>query len=188
MFFKLSTKKFLCLTEVLAADLAKSASTQPFSILDFNEFNVSSLHLFDNGLPAALLSLSSPSSARSRSNYQSHSLISSTSNRGRSKRKKKKKTKKASRRLRRLALLKKQLKEYFKKKKQKQLAQDHPAPISVTIDPPSSPIESMGLEYLPMIDLQITPDLSKRKYVYKDITTQSNHPNQINWVSENGVV
>ena len=167
-------------------NIAKSVSTQPFSILDFNEHHISSLHLFNNGLPATLLSLSSPSSGRSASNYPSHSLISSTSNRHRSKlklKKKKKKNPRSRRRLRQLALLKKQLKAYFGKKKQKQLVQDQLSPAFVTIDPPSSPVESTVLDYLPMIDLQITPDLSKRKYIYKDITAASTNPSQINWVS-----
>ncbi|CAF1419500.1 unnamed protein product [Rotaria sp. Silwood1] len=32
-----------------------------------------------------------------------------------------------------------------------------------------------------MIDFQITPDLSKRKYIYKDIALSNNDQNQINW-------
>lgn len=178
------TITFVCLPGATMTDITNSVSTQPFSILDFNEHHISSLHLFNNGLPAALLSLSSPSSGCSTSNYPSHSLISSTSNRHRTKLKlKKKKNKRSRRRLRQLALLKEQLKAYFRKKKQKQLVQDSLSPASVTIDPPSSPVESPILDYLPMIDLQITPDLSKRKYIYKDITAPSNSPSQNNWVS-----
>jgi len=32
-----------------------------------------------------------------------------------------------------------------------------------------------------MIDFQLSPDLSKRKYIYKDITLSNNNSNQINW-------
>jgi len=32
-----------------------------------------------------------------------------------------------------------------------------------------------------MIDFQLSPDLSNRKYIYKDITLSNNNPNQINW-------
>ncbi|CAF2326891.1 unnamed protein product [Rotaria sp. Silwood2] len=32
-----------------------------------------------------------------------------------------------------------------------------------------------------MIDFQLTPDLSKRKYIYKDITLSNDNQNQMNW-------
>ncbi len=38
-----------------------------------------------------------------------------------------------------------------------------------------------------MIDFQLSPDLSKRKYIYKDITlsnNNNNNQNQMNWVCE----
>jgi hypothetical protein len=35
-----------------------------------------------------------------------------------------------------------------------------------------------------MIDFQLLPDLSKRKYIYKDITLSNNNQNQMNWVSQ----
>jgi hypothetical protein len=47
----------------------------------------------------------------------------------------------------------------------------------------SQQIESSPNEHSTMIDFQLSPDLSKRKYIYKDINLTNNNQNQINWVS-----
>lgn len=85
----------------------------------------------------------------------------------------------------RFRVLKKQLKVYLKKKKQRQ-NRSHMNPISnIIIHSQSEQIESSStINHSTMIDFQLSPDLSKRKYIYKDITLSNNNSNQMNWVSQ----
>jgi hypothetical protein len=80
--------------------------------------------------------------------------------------------------------LKKQLKSYLKKKKLKQKQQQHHLNniSNVIIHHQSQPMESTPNEHSTMIDFQLPPDLSKRKYIYKDITLANNNQSQMNWV------
>ena len=81
-------------------------------------------------------------------------------------------------------MLKKQLKAYLKKKKKKQQQDKYHSNIIVHHQPQQ--IELIPNEHSTINDLQSTPDLSKRKYIYKDITLSSNNNNnhsQMNWVS-----
>jgi hypothetical protein len=59
-------------------------------------------------------------------------------------------------------------------------------PISnIIIHSQSEQIESSStINHSTMIDFQLSPDLSKRKYIYKDITLSNNNSNQMNWVSQ----
>ncbi|CAF0796795.1 unnamed protein product [Rotaria sordida] len=84
-------------------------------------------------------------------------------------------------------ILKKQLKTYFKKKKRKQQQEQqineyHLKNISnVIIHHQSQQIESSSIQHSTMVDFQLTPDLSKRKYIYKDITLSNDNQNHMNW-------
>jgi hypothetical protein len=77
-----------------------------------------------------------------------------------------------------------------KKKKKQQQQQDQLSNISNVIIPhQSQQIESSPMEHSAMTDLQLSPDLSKRKYIYKDITLSNNNntntnQNQMNWVCQ----
>jgi hypothetical protein len=84
----------------------------------------------------------------------------------------------------RFTVLKKQFKAYLKKKKQQQQHRSHMNSISnIIVHHQSKQIESSPMEHSTMIDFQLSPDLSKRKYIYKDITlSNNNNQNQMNWV------
>lgn len=88
----------------------------------------------------------------------------------------------------RLIMLKKRFKSYMKKKKKQkdkqQRCQSNVQSIpNNPVQDPSQSSESSLQEHPTMIDFQFVPDLSKRKYIYKDITLSNQNPNQINWVS-----
>ena len=155
-------------------------STQPFSILDLNENDFSSLQLFNH--PLSPVSICSPSqlSGQIASQYQNQTLFRHAEITPKIK-SKKKKTKRLNYSSRRSMFLKKQLKSYLKKKQKKSVDSDQIQTTSTVMDVQqySTPIE----EYPSMISPSVTPDLSKRKYIYKDITTTTNNANQINWVS-----
>ena len=91
--------------------------------------------------------------------------------------KKKKRKRKFRSRFDRLNVFKKQLKFYMKKKKK------HKQQYRLDVEPISNnpQLESSLTEASTMMDFQLVPDLSKRKYIYKDITLSNQ--NQMNWVS-----
>ncbi len=73
-----------------------------------------------------------------------------------------------------------------KKKQQQQQQQDQNQLNNISnviVHHQSQQIESSPNEHSTMIDFQLSPDLSKRKYIYKDINLTNNNQNQINWVS-----
>jgi hypothetical protein len=83
----------------------------------------------------------------------------------------------------RFTVLKKQFKAYLKKKKQQQNRSHMNSISNIIVHHQSKQIESLPMEHSTMIDFQLSPDLSKRKYIYKDITlSNNNNQNQMNWV------
>jgi hypothetical protein len=73
-----------------------------------------------------------------------------------------------------------------KKKKKKQKQQDRYQFDNISSDMisrQSDQTESTPMEHSMMIDFQLSPDLSKRKYIFKDITLSNNNQSQMNWVN-----
>lgn len=104
---------------------------------------------------------------------------------------KKKKLKKKNRKLsyssHHFIILRKQYQTYLKKKKKKQQQQERQLNHNISniiLHSQSQKIESSPNQHSNMIDLQLSPDLSKRKYIYKDINLSSNNnQNHMNWVN-----
>lgn len=164
-------------------------STQPFAILDLHDDNVSSLSVFNKDLSTPVLSPLVQFSGQLVSQYQIEPLVNDETNINHiSKKSKKKKKKRLHDRLRRSSAVKQRMVAYFKKLKLKQQRSKKP-PINnvLTVAAPPEPkqIESTPIEHSSMIDFQLMPDLSKRKYIFKDISLTTNSSNQMNWVNIN---
>jgi len=143
------------------------------------------LHLFNDDISTPpILSPPLQLSGHIASQYQNKILINSNDNISKIKIKKKKK--KLRYPSRRFTILKKQFKTYLKKRKKKQQQEDQNQLNNISnviIHHQSQQIESSPIEHSTMIDFQLSPDLSKRKYIYKDINLTNNNQNQMNWVS-----
>lgn len=111
--------------------------------------------------------VSSQLSGRVASQFKAECFIETNDENSKIKRKSKKKSNRISRRL---SFLKKKLHSYLKRKEKRRLEKE---------------ISSENNQFLKtntMIDLQLSPDLSKRKYIYKDVTI--NNTTQINLVTK----
>ena len=152
-------------------------STQPFSIVGLNENDFPSLEPIAICSPVVRFSGQIASQYRNETLFCEENIASKVST-------KKKKLKRIGSAARRLSFLKKQLKIFLKKKKlRKKPIQD----TSTTICEDPKPIEpSSPEEDDPMLNPSFSPDLSKRKYIYKDISTTAatttTSVNPINWV------
>lgn len=151
-------------------------STQPFSILNLHENDVSALETINTCAPLQL-------SGRIASQYQNVTLLPEEQIIEKTK-PKMKKIKRLNPMARQLIHLKKQLKWYLKKKKKKRI-ETSSGPLATDTAVEESPVaeSSSNDDSSSMMFPSFSPDLSKRKYIYKDITASTtNHPNQINLV------
>jgi len=149
-------------------------STQPFSIFDFSETNRPCLH---DDILTPILSPPLQSSGQIATQYKNLTLIQTNNEINLKVKSKKKKIKRLHLPLNRFDRLKKQLKIYLKKKKKTQ-QQHQPTVSNISISSSSS---STLIDHSNLIDLPLSPDLSKRKYIYKEISL-SNNSNQLNLV------
>ena len=157
-------------------------STQPFSIL---ESNLSSLHLFNNDLSTSIISSHLQLHDHLTSQYLNNSLIVNSNDNISTTKKKRKRKKNLHYPLHRLTILKEQLRTYLKKKKKKRKRSNTYANISnIIVHHQAQKIESTSTEPSTMMDFPLIPDLSKRKYIYKDITLSNDNQSQINWVRQ----
>ena len=69
----------------------------------------------------------------------------------------------------------------MKKQRMKRWSRRTTTSSTPVVPSPQQP-ESVPLAHSPPIDVQSSPDLSKRKYIYKDIATSNNQSSQMNWV------
>ena len=157
---------------------ADCLSTQPFSIFTSDDAHLSSLELLNNDMLTAIPDPIAQLSGHVAPAYQHCSVSVDLHHRSQTKKRRKKKL---HYRARRFTILKKQLKAYMKKQRMKRWSRRTTTSSTPVVPSPQQP-ESVPLAHSPPIDVQSSPDLSKRKYIYKDIATSNNQSSQMNWV------
>ena len=157
-------------------------STQPFSIVTIEENQLSSLCLFNNNLPVSKPSPPLQMSGQIDAHYRNIDVLNKHSYDVRQTKLKKKSKLRAI--LHRRSIFKKQLKKFLRSKKRKQLAHQSHHVSKKSIHEPIEENEFPQKHQIISHDLQPSPDLSKRKYIYRDITLTNTESNLMNWVSK----
>ena len=165
--------------ESLAPSHADCISTQPFSIVDSDDAHLSSLQLLNDDMLTVMPDPIAQLSGHVAPAYQHCSLSVDRHHGSATKRRRKKKLHYSARRL---TILKKQLKAYVRKQRMKRRCHRTTTSPSTPVAPCPPRTESAPVAHSPPIDIQSSPDLSKRKYIYKEITTSNNQTDQMNWV------
>ncbi|CAF0728062.1 unnamed protein product [Adineta ricciae] len=154
-------------------------STQPFSVVTIEENQLSSLCLFNNNLPVSKLSPPLQMSGQIDAHYRNVVLLDNHSYDVYHTKLKKKRKLRAI--LRRRSIFKKQLKKFLKYKKKKQRSHQSHCVSKKNIHHPTKENGFPQKQQIIINDLQPLPDLSKRKYIYRDITLTNTESNLMNW-------
>ncbi|CAF0752815.1 unnamed protein product [Adineta ricciae] len=154
-------------------------STQPFSIVTIEENQLSSLCLFNNNLPVSKPSPPLQMSGQIDAHYRNVVLLDKHSYDVHHTKLKKKRILRAI--LRRRSIFKKQLKKFLRNKKRKQRSHQSHRVSKKSIHEPVEENEFPQKQQITIHDLQPSPDLSKRKYIYRDITLTNTESNLMNW-------